>query len=80
MKKTKRILALTGAIILFAMYASTLVFAFMDSSAAPGLLMASIACTILLPIFLYGYTLVYRLSKGDSDSDVTDSDRKDNPS
>ena len=71
MKKGKRILALTGAIALVLMYISTLVFAFIDPDASGGLLKASIACTVILPVLLYAYSLVYRLTKKNSDnSDV----------
>ena len=73
MKKSKRILALIGAILLISLYGSTLIFAFVDRSASLGLLKASIAATILLPVLLYAYTLVYRLSQkkkpDDSDED-----------
>lgn len=58
MKKAKRILALAGVILLIGMYASTLIFALMDSPTAKGLLMGSIACTIIVPVILYGMTLV----------------------
>ncbi len=44
-----------------AMYCSTLIFAFIDQTKSMGLLKASIACTIILPVLLYTYTLVYRL-------------------
>lgn len=64
MKKVKRILALVGAILLFGMYASTLVFALIDHSSTMGLLKASIACTIIRPVLLYAYTLVYKIAKG----------------
>ena len=43
MKKSKRILALIGAILLICLYGSTLIFAFVDRSASLGLLKASIA-------------------------------------
>ncbi len=65
--KTKRILAAIGAFLLFAMYAGTLVFALIDHPAAQDLLMASIACTIILPVLLYAYTLVYRLTRSNED-------------
>ncbi len=64
--KAKRLLALLGAILLFAMYACTLIFALMDHSAAQGLLKASIACTFILPVLLYAYTLVYRVTRDTS--------------
>ncbi len=62
--KIKRIIAALGAFLLFIMYASTLFFALTDHSAAQGLLKASIACTIILPVLLYAYMLVYRLTAG----------------
>lgn len=65
--KTKRILAAIGAFLLFAMYAGTLVFALFDHPAAQDLLMASIACTLILPVLLYAYTLVYRLTRINED-------------
>lgn len=69
MKKGKRILALTGAVVLILMYLCTLVFALIDHPAAKDLLMASIACTILVPVLLYGYLLVYRLLSHDREND-----------
>lgn len=70
--KFKRILALFGTILLFAMYACTLIFALTDHSAAKGLLKASIACTIILPVFLYGYALVYRITRTPSNKEDDD--------
>ena len=61
MKKFKRFAALICAILLFLMYVSTLVFAFIDKSRSLGLLKASVACTILVPVMSYAYILVYRL-------------------
>ena len=53
MKKIKRFAALICAILLFLMYVSTLVFAFIDKSRSLGLLKAS--------VMSYAYILVYRL-------------------
>ena len=50
MKKSKRIMALIGAILLVLLYVSTLIFAFIDSVVSQKLLMAAIAATILLPV------------------------------
>lgn len=66
MKKSKRIMALIGAILLILLYASTLIFAFVDTSTSQNLLMASIAATILLPVLLYIYTLFSRMSHKDN--------------
>ena len=63
--KIKRLLAALGAFLLFAMYALTLIFALTDHSTTKGLLKASIACTILLPVLLYAFILVYRLTDKD---------------
>ena len=69
MNKLKRIFALAGAILLICMYASTLVFALIDSPAAGNLLKASVATTILIPVLLYAFILVARLLKDHSGSD-----------
>lgn len=69
MKKTKRILAAAGAILLFLMYLSTLIFALIDHPAAFALLRASIGCTILIPVLLYAGILVYRVLHHDQDKD-----------
>lgn len=74
MRKSKRIFALSGAILLFCLYGSTLFFAFFDRSASADLLKVSIAATIFLPVLLYAYGLIYRLSQNkkpdDSDEDI----------
>lgn len=67
--KIRRILALAGALLLFGMYAATILFAFIDHSSTQGLLKASIACTFILPVLLYAYTLVYRISGPTYDTD-----------
>ena len=69
MKKTKRILAIIGVVLLVALYGSTLVFAIFDHTKSLGFLKASIACTILLPVLLYAYTLIHKL--------INKNDRKD---
>lgn len=71
MKKTKRILALIGAVLLAALYLSTLIFALMKSELAVSLLKISVFCTIVIPVLLYGYILIYRVlnkSKEDKNS------------
>ena len=65
MKKSKRIMALIGAILLVLLYVSTLIFAFIDSVVSQKLLMAAIArhdpaaCTVI-----YLYTLFPYISYG----------------
>ena len=50
----KRLLAMAAAILLLLLYASTIVFALMDSPLSQSLLMASLFCTIVVPSILYG--------------------------
>lgn len=69
MKKSKRILALLIAVLLLCLYGSTLLFALINNPAASSLLKISIAATILLPVLMYGYTLVYRLSHKEKPDD-----------
>lgn len=71
MKKGKRILALAGAVLLFGMYAVTLIFALTDHSETLGLLKASVACTIIIPVLLYAYSLVYKRTRHDKDDEGT---------
>ncbi len=79
MKKARRILAAVGAILLIAMYVMTLVFALIDSPMSRNLLMASIACTIILPVLLYAFELVYRVVKRNDPEDTENADSDDSP-
>ena len=60
----RRVVALVGIILLAGLYASTLVFALMDSPAAKGLLMGAIFCTVAVPVLLYAMTLVAKNLRG----------------
>ena len=72
MKKIKRILALVGVILLVAMYGSTLVFAIIDNSDSMMMFKASIAATIIIPVLLWTYTLVFKLVKKDDSQQETE--------
>lgn len=61
MQKLKRISALIGAILLLGMYLITLVLGLTASPATKNMLMASIACTVILPCLIYGFMLVARV-------------------
>lgn len=63
MEKVKRILALTGVILLLAMYGATMIFALSDSPSSEGWFKASIFCTIAVPVVLYAYILIYKYLK-----------------
>ena len=55
MKKLQRILAILGVVLLLALYASTMIFI--------GWFKASIAATIIVPVLLYAYMMIYRYLK-----------------
>lgn len=59
MKKAKRILALTGVVLLVAMYAATLIFALTDSPHSFALFKASLYCTIVIPVLVYSGTMIF---------------------
>ena len=62
MKKGKRIIALAGAVLLIVMYIATLIFALIDHPVAHNLFVGSLVCTGVLPVLLYLYMLLYKLS------------------
>ncbi|MCR4924485.1 MAG: hypothetical protein K5931_10810 [Lachnospiraceae bacterium] len=68
----KRLFALIGAVILAGMYISTLCFALMKSPEFFGFLKASIAATIIVPVLIYGYILIYRVLKEKRNKDNED--------
>ena len=87
MQKIKRILAFVGAIVLLGMYGATLFFGLTANPASQNMLIASIACTIIVPCLLYGMILVTRvldnrdkwkndISKAE-ETDKTDTDHSD---
>lgn len=59
--KIKRIFAIIAVILLVALYGSTVIFALSDSPNAIYLFKASIFCTVIIPVILYSYILVYRI-------------------
>lgn len=63
MKKIKRIGALTAVLLLLSLYGFTLYAGLTASPNSKGLLMASLYSTIMIPILLYAYMLVYKLLK-----------------
>ena len=70
MKNMKRILAMTGVIILVGMYALTLIFALSKSPNADRWLFASLGATIVIPTLLYIYIWIYKLlSTGKKEED-----------
>lgn len=63
MKKIKRIGALIVVALLLSLYGITLYAGLTASPNSKGLLMASLYTTIMVPLLLYAYILVYKLLK-----------------
>lgn len=61
MKKTKKLIAILGIILLVGLYLSSLVFAFMDNALGFRLLLVSIFCTVAFPALLYICNMLYKL-------------------
>ncbi|MCD8118237.1 MAG: hypothetical protein LUE29_01865 [Lachnospiraceae bacterium] len=60
-----RILAVGGIAVILALYIATLFFAIFDRSETMSLFLASVVCTIVVPVLLYVYNWIYRLLKKD---------------
>ena len=63
LEKIKRILALGGAILLAGLYIVTLILAFVDPTASKEWLKISISATLVIPVLLYAYMLIYKYLK-----------------
>ena len=64
MKKGKRILAIIGIVILVGMYVTTLIASIIQTEFAQSLFFASLYCTFIVPVVIYGYELIYKVVKG----------------
>lgn len=63
----KRIIAISGIVLLVLLYVITLVAAVADSTAKMDFFRASVAATILIPVLLYIYIGVYKWTHKDDD-------------
>ncbi len=70
----KRIAAIIGLCLIAAMYMATIIFALLDSPFARSCLMASLFCTIVIPVVIYGYLMFLNLCNGKSEKKETDSE------
>lgn len=70
----KRIVAIVVLVLIALLYLATLIFAVIDSPFARSCLMASLFCTIVLPVMAYVYLkLIENLkSHKDADEDIED--------
>ena len=72
MKKTKRILALIGAILLLLLYVVAFVATVLDHTSDMRYWKAAVAATIIIPVLIWAYSFVYRLLKGSDDKESDD--------
>lgn len=63
MKQSKRILALIGIVILVGLYVVTFIASIMNTEFSQNLFTASLYCTVIVPIMMYAYTVVYKAFK-----------------
>ena len=73
MKKTKRILALIGAILLLLL---AFVATVLDHTSDMRYWKAAVAATIIIPVLIWTYSFVYRLLKGSDDKESDDVTKK----
>lgn len=64
MKKGKRVLAMIGVVILAGLYVATLISAILATPATDDFFKASLLATIIVPLLIYVYMLIYRLIFG----------------
>lgn len=60
MKNIKRLLAIIGVCLLVGMYVLTFILSLTDHSKTGGMLMASLYATVVIPVLLYAFMLVYK--------------------
>ena len=57
----KRVAAIAGLCLIGIMYIATIIFALMDSPFARSCLMASLFCTIVIPVIIYAYLMLLNI-------------------
>ena len=72
MKKTKRILALIGAILLLLMYVAAFIVTILDHTSDMRYWKAAMVATVIRPVLIWAYSFVYKLIKGSDDDKKND--------
>lgn len=72
MKKTKRILALIGAILLLLMYVAAFIVTILDHTSDMRYWKAAMVATVIIPVLILAYSFVYKLIKGSDDDEKND--------
>ena len=57
----KRVAAIASLCLIGIMYIATIIFALMDSPFARSCLMASLFCTIVIPVIIYAYLMLLNI-------------------
>lgn len=65
----KRVLAISGIVLLVAMYVITLIMALLDKSSTTSWFYASLFCTMVVPVLLWVYIRAYELTRRKKDDD-----------
>lgn len=68
-KRFKQVLAIVGIVIIAGLYITTLILAITGSEKTNGLFMASIFCTVMIPLIMYILSWLYKRLKGDAEED-----------
>lgn len=63
----KRILALTGIVLLVGIYLVSLVFALIDHPMKGSLMQASLYATVVIPVLIYAFLLIAKLLRKEDD-------------
>lgn len=79
MNKVKRIAALIGVILIISMYIITLISAFIATEKAPGLFLASIFSSIVIPIMLWFFIKIYGWVHKENDAELPDQSNTQHP-
>ncbi|MDD6434851.1 MAG: hypothetical protein PUF77_00475 [Clostridiales bacterium] len=72
MDKIKRIVAMIAVVILAGLYGATLFFAITDNTATMRMFSLSVVATVIIPVFMYIYMLIYRRMKDDVSANSMD--------
>lgn len=75
--KLRRFFAIAGIVILAGMYIATLIFSLLQGEMAAALFRASLICTIVIPVFIYIYTMIFKNMKNKRDSYKADDAKED---
>ncbi|MDF2538322.1 MAG: putative rane protein [Herbinix sp.] len=81
MEKVKRVAALVGVVLMVSMYVIFLIISFFATEKAPGLFLSGVFLTLIIPIMIYGFVVIYKFvhrnDKKDTEGDFNSSNEND---